>query len=64
MLFLEKISILVGHIYKSISYRAWKVILFPHSELVRSSAMGRYDKGKNIEERLIRTLKTRPMKKD
>lgn len=52
----KKISIIVGHKNKSISYKTWKVVLFPHAVQVRASAMCRFDRGASTEERLIRTL--------
>lgn len=46
----------MGHKNKSISYKTWKVVLFPHAVQVRASAMCRFDRGASTEERLIRTL--------
>lgn len=54
MLFLEKVSIIVGCINNSISYKTWEVLLFPHP--VQASALCRFDKEKSVEERLIRFL--------
>lgn len=56
MLCLESTSITVGHINKSISYKTWKAILFPHPVQVRASAVCGFDRGESIEERWIRTL--------
>lgn len=56
MLLLEKNKHHSGTINKSISYKTWKVVLFPHPVQVRASAVYRFDRRESTEERLIRTL--------